>query len=197
MRNVLALAGAAIFVAFMFYAPALAALNIALVAAMLATAFIPELTAGFRAVRDAIRAPAARIVARLAAVAALGSAVIAGGVSLAYAGPLMREPGDVVYLPSLAIRADGRLALLEGVTIAEAARAYAGPPTYWRSICGGTLRGWYRPIDWQGVDAVGRPLWRATIGDHGAVALSGLGAAEADPLRAFLEELAPIVACGE
>lgn len=180
MQNVLTLVGGA---------SACAALTI------FATSFIPEITGGFRAVVDLARAPAMRTVARIAAVAALGSAVITGGVSLGYAAPLAREPGDIVYLPSLAVRADGRLAVPDGVTLADAARAYAGPGDYWRSACGATLRGWYRPIDWQGVDAIGRPLWRATISDRGVATVDGLGPAEADALRAFLAELAKTVAC--
>lgn len=180
MMNVSALAGGALLCAVLF---------------VLTTSFIPEIDAGFRAVRDAIRAPATRTVARLAAIAALGSAVITGGVSLGYASPLARESGDVAYLPSLAIRADGRLALADGVSLADAARAYAGPGDYWRSTCRATLPGWRSPVDWSGVDALGRPLWRASISGSGVVEVSGLGAAEADPLRALLSELAIIVAC--
>jgi hypothetical protein len=126
---------------------------------------------------------------------ALVTAAITGAVSAGYAAPLAREPGDVVYLPTLAIRADGRLALPPSTTIAEAAAAYAGPAAYWSSTCRATLPGWYRPVDWQGLDAVARPLWRASISGSGVVEVSGLGPAETDSLRALLEALAPIVAC--
>jgi hypothetical protein len=176
--NVLALAGGALLCA---------------AVCMLTISFIPEIIAGWRAVRDACRAHAAREVVRIAAVAALATAAITGAVSAGYAAPLAREPGDIVYLPSLAIRADGRLSLAPEMTIAEAARAYAGPREYWSSTCRATLPGWYQPVDWQGLDAVNAPLWRATISGAGEV--SGLGPAEADPLRALLEELAPIVTC--
>jgi hypothetical protein len=142
------------------------------------------------AILDACRAPPARIVAAIAALAALGA-----GLTAACAEPLARKPGDIVYLPSLAIRADGRLALADGATLAAAARAYAGPGDYWAATCRATLPGWYRPIEWTGLDAVNAPLWRATVSGAGVVEVSGLSPSEADPLRALLEELAPIVAC--
>lgn len=178
--NVLALAGGALLCAAL---------------CMLTTSFIPEIVAGWRAVRDACRAHAAREVVRIAAIAALATAAITGAVSAGYAAPLAREPGDIVYLPSLAVRADGRLALADGATLADAARAYAGPGEYWSSTCRATLPGWYAPVEWTGLDAVNRPLWRATISGAGVVEVSGLGPAEADPLRAFLAELAKTVAC--
>ncbi|ATQ67827.1 MULTISPECIES: hypothetical protein [Methylosinus] len=133
----------------------------------------------------------ARAILAIAGLAALA------GVTAAYAETLAREPGDLVYLPSLAIRADGRLALAPGVTIAEAAGAYAGPADYWAASCRATLPGWRWPVDWRGSDAIGRTLWRASVSDSGAVMVDGLAPAEADPLHALLAELAPIVACGE
>jgi hypothetical protein len=148
-----------------------------------------------RAVITAWRKSAGRPICAIALAAALGAAAIVGAVSAAYAGPLARDPGDVVYLPSLAVRADGRLALADGVTLAEAARVYAGPAEAWGSSCRATLPGFYMPIDWQGLDAVRQPLWRASISGTGVVTVNGLGPAEADPLRALLAELAPIVAC--
>jgi hypothetical protein len=148
-----------------------------------------------RAVITAFRESAAKPVAMIALSTALVTAAITGAVSAGYAAPLAREPGDVVYLPTLAIRADGRLALPPSTTIAEAAAAYAGPAAYWSSTCRATLPGWYRPVDWQGLDAVARPLWRASISGSGVVEVSGLGPAETDSLRALLEALAPIVAC--
>jgi hypothetical protein len=141
--------------------------------------------------------PSGRVVARVGAIAlaaALAAAVVSA-VSAAHAEPLMREPGDIVYLPSMAVRADGRLALADGATLSDAARAYAGPRGYWASECPATLPGWRMAVDWQGVDAVHRPLWRASVSGAGVVELSGLGPAEADPLRAFLEELAQLVRC--
>jgi hypothetical protein len=142
--------------------------------------------------------PAWRVVARIGAIglaAALAASAIVVAVSAANAGPLMREPGDVVYQPPFAIRADGRLALPPGMTPADAARAYAGPREYWASECPATLPGWRMVVDWQGVDAVHRPLWRAGVSGAGVVEVAGLGPAEADPLRAFLEELAQLVRC--
>jgi hypothetical protein len=189
------------------------------VAFLLICPFIPEISAGIRALRGAISVfghvflfatrsigraraviaachkSAARPVAMIALSAALVTAAIAGAVSAGYAAPLAREPGDLVYLPTLAIRADGRLALPPSTTIAEAAAAYAGPADYWSSTCRATLPGWYRPVDWQGLDAVNAPLWRASISGAGVVEVSGLGPAETDSLRALLEALAPIVAC--
>jgi hypothetical protein len=162
---------------------------------MLTTSFIPEIVAGWRAVRDVFHAPAARSVARIALAAALATAAITGAVSAGYTASLAREPGDIVYLPSLAIRADGRLSLAPEVTLADAARAYAGPGDYWAATCRATLPGWYAPVEWTGLDAVNRPLWRATISGAGVVEVSGLGPAETDPLRAFLIELAKTVAC--
>jgi hypothetical protein len=147
------------------------------------------------AIMDAGRAKPAREVVRIAAIAALAAAIITGAVSAGYAAPLVREPGDVVYLPSMAVRADGRLSLAPEMTIAEAARAYAGPREYWSSTCRATLPGWYTPVEWTGLDAVNAPLWRATISGAGIVEVSGLGPAESDSLRAFLAELAKTVAC--
>jgi hypothetical protein len=175
---------------------ALAGGALACVAApLLTTSFIPEIAACAGALRAASRSPAAREVVRISAIAALAAAAITGTVSASYPAPLAREPGDIAYQPSLAIRADGRLALPSSTTIAEAAATYAGPAAYWSSTCRATLPGWYRPVDWQGLDAVARPLWRASISGSGVVEVSGLGPAETDSLRALLEALAPIVAC--
>jgi hypothetical protein len=151
---------------------------------ILTTSFIPEISGGARAIVDAARSAAALV-----------TAAIVVAVSAGYAAPLVREPGDVVYLPSMAVRANGSLAMADGATLADAARAYAGPREYWSSTCRATLPGWYVPVDWRGVDAVSRPLWRASISGAGVVTVDGLGPAEADPLRALLEELARTVAC--
>jgi hypothetical protein len=71
--------------------------------------------AGARAVIATCRTPAAGPVYALALSAALGSAVVVAAVSAGYAAERQaRVTGDVLCLPSLAIRADGRLALAEG-----------------------------------------------------------------------------------
>jgi hypothetical protein len=87
----------------------------------------------------AFRKSAARPICAIAGAAALAAAAISVAASPAHAGPLMREPGDVLYQPPFAIRADGRLALPPGMTPAEAARAYAGPVDYWAATCRATL----------------------------------------------------------
>lgn len=148
-----------------------------------------------RALIAALRKSAAKPIAMIGLSAALVTAAIAGAVSAGYAATLAREPGDVVYLTTLAVRAGGQLALAPELTIAEAARAYAGPADYWNSTCRATLPGWRSPVDWQGLDAGGRPLWRASISGAGVVEVLGLGPAETDSLRTFLAALAPIVAC--
>jgi len=150
-----------------------------------------------RAVITAFREPAAKPVAMIALSAALATAAITGAVSAGYAAPLAREPGDLVYLPTLAIRADGRISLPPSTTIAEAAAAYAGPAGYWSSTCRATLPGWRAPIAWRGSDATGATIWRASISDRGVVEISGLAPVEAAPMRALLEALALAVACAD
>ncbi|MBY6239798.1 hypothetical protein [Methylosinus sp. Sm6] len=200
--NILALAGVALFAALFLSRPA----SSYFVAGGAAVVFGPVVAE--RLARGAISlfghafllatSQPAKPVATIALAASIATAAITGAVSAGYAAQtLPRQPGDVLYLPTLAVRADGRLALADGVTIAEAARAYAGPGDYWSSTCRAALPGWRSPVDWEGVDATGRPLWRATISDHAVVTVDGLGPAEADPLRALLAALAPIVACGE
>ncbi|MBY6239799.1 hypothetical protein [Methylosinus sp. Sm6] len=126
MRNVLALAGAAIFVAFIAYLPVVAAINVALFAAMLVKAFIPELGAGWLAVRDAFRAPAARSIARIAAVAVAVTAAL-----LCVAGPsyALDVPLDCIPL--------GGDALIP-------APAWLPPPLqpFWTAIVTVPLAGW-------------------------------------------------------
>jgi len=130
----------------------------------------------------------------IALAAALGAAAIVGAVSAGYAAPLAREPGDIVYQPSLAIRADGRLALAEGVTIAEAAADYAGPGDYWSAACRATLDG-YEPVVFEALDASRGVYWRASISRAGAIETSGPGRAALAPLAPFLAELAQRVRC--
>jgi hypothetical protein len=162
---------------------------------------------GLRLARLAIRSygvlflgfvsPVWRVVARVGAIAlaaALVASAIAGAVSAAHAGPLMREPGDVVYQPPFAIRADGRLTLPPGMTPAEAARAYAGPRDYWAATCRATLDA-YTPVAFVDLDATRRPYWRAAIARDGALELTGLSAAARASLAPFLEELASLVRC--
>jgi hypothetical protein len=110
------------------------------------------------------------------------------------AGALTREPGDVLYQPSLAIRADGRLALADGVTFAEAAADYAGPGDYWAAACRATLDG-YEPVVFEALDASRGVYWRASISRAGAIETSGPGRAALAPLAPFLEELAQRVRC--
>jgi hypothetical protein len=152
-----------------------------------------------RAALGAFHSPAAIAAALILPVMLVGARA-AGDTIAAMAGyvaPLAREPGDVVYLPTLAVRADGRLALAEGVTVAAAAATYAGPGDYWAAACRATLPGWRAPIDWRSSDATGATIWRASISDRGVVEISGLAPAEAAPMRALLEALALAVACAD
>jgi hypothetical protein len=165
-----------------------------IVVVFLTIAFIPEISAAGRSLREMVFEPAARAVAAIAAGAAFAAALLTAGVALAGA-PLSRAPGDIVYSRELAVRADGRLALADGVTLAAAARAFAGPGDYWAAACRASLPGWRWPVDWRGADAIGRPLWRASLSDRGGVTVDGLGPAETAQMRALLGELAGIVAC--
>lgn len=201
MKNALALAGAALFAVLFMSRPA----SSYFVAGGAAVVFGPVVAV--RMARSAISlfghafllvgSRPAKPVAMIALAAGIASGAIAGAVSAGYAAPLAREPGDVVYQPFLAVHADGRLALADGVTLAAAARAYACPGDYWSSTCRATLPGWRWPVDWPALDAIDCPLWRATLSDRGVATVEGLGPAEADPLRALLEELSALVACGE